>query len=184
VFAIQKDIADRVATAMAARLGTAKSLTSEPKGTQSVEAYNAYLKGRFHANKANGEDLQRAIAYYGDAIRNDPSYAVAYAALAEAYEQLPVQAEVSEREVYPKARSAALKALELDGSLAEAHTALGVVKTFYDWDWIGAGNELRRALDLNPNSAVAHYWYGWYLLILREFDQGIAEIRNALHLDP
>jgi len=193
IFTVQSDIAQHVANALAARLASASAaaapsvethvLQSKGAGTKDLEAYNAYLKGRFYYNKGTVEGLHKAIEYFDEAIRNDPSYALAYAATADTYEQLLGYEGVS-AEKYSKARSAALKALELDQSLAEAHTALGVVKTFYHWDWAGADAAFRRALALNPNSATTHNWYGWYLLYLRRWDEAIDELRRAIELDP
>ncbi len=192
IFAVQTDIAQHVATALAARLALVSGVTSSPgahaqeskgAGTKDLDAYNAYLKGRFFYNKGTVEGLHKAIEYFDDATRHDPSYALAYASIADTYEQL-LGYEGASAEKYSKARSAALKALELDQSLAEAHTALGVVKTFYDWDWAGADAAFRRALALNPNSAPTHNWYGWYLLYLRRWDEAIAELGRAIELDP
>lgn len=190
-FAIQKSIADQVAQALAARLGTAASIANEPRGTQSSEAYNSYLRGRFHTNKSSLEGLTEGIRQFQDAVRRDPSFALAYVGLAEAYVQLPIQLEfdqvnyaVHARGAYPNARQAALKAIELDPSLSEAHTALGVVKTFYDYDWAGAEAAFKRALDLNPNSSSTYWWYAWHQLFLRKFDEGISQMRRAVELDP
>ncbi len=192
IFTVQTDIAQHVANALAARLAFVSAVTTSPgthaqeskgAGTKDLEAYNAYLKGRFYYNKGTVEGLHKAIEYFDNATRRDPSYALAYAATADTYEQLLGYEGVS-TEKYSKARSAALKALELDQSLAEAHTALGVVKTFYDWDWAGADADFRRALTLNPNSATTHNWYGWYLLYLRRWDDALAELRRAIELDP
>jgi TolB-like protein/class 3 adenylate cyclase/Flp pilus assembly protein TadD len=192
IFTVQTDIAQHVANALAARLAMVSAVTTSPEthaqeskgaGTQDLEAYNAYLKGRYFYNKGTVEGLHKAIEHFDEAIRHDPSYALAYAAIADTYEQLLGYEGVS-TEKYSKARSAALKALELDPSLAEAHTALGVVKTFYDWDWAGADAAFRRALVLNPNSATTHNWYGWHLLYLRRWDDAIAELRRAIELDP
>ena len=183
-FAIQKNIAERVAVALAAKLGTAKSVAQEPHGTQNSEAYNAYLKGRFHANKSSLEGMKQGIVHFEHAIRRDPSFALAYVGLAEAYAQLPIQDDAYAKEAWPKVRSAALRAIELDPSLAEAHAALGAVKTFHDYDWPGAEAEFKRALALNPNASSTHWWYAWYHLFLRHFDEGIAEMRRAVELDP
>ncbi len=183
VFAVQRDIAQRVADALALKLGISSTPPPEAGGTSNVGAYNAYLLGRFHYNKGDVEGLHKAVEYYEEAISQDTSYAVAYAALADVHEQLAAY-EGASNERFPKARAAALKALDLDESVAEAHTALGVVKTFYEWDWAGARESFERALALNPNSALTHNWYGWYLLFLREWDHGIAELRRAVELDP
>ena len=152
-------------------------------GDKNLEAYNAYLKGRFYYNKGTVEDLHKAIPHFEDAIRHDPSYALAYAGLADTYANL-VGYEAATAKLYSKVKSSALKALQLDDSLAEAHTSLGVVKAFYDYDLPGAGEEFRRALVLNPNSAMTHDWYSWYLLWFPRSDEAIAVQRRAVQLDP
>jgi TolB-like protein/class 3 adenylate cyclase/Tfp pilus assembly protein PilF len=183
-FAIQKNIANRVAVALSARLGTATAVANEPRGTQSTEAYNAYLKGRFHTNKSSLEGLKEGIKHFEEAVRLDSSFALGYVGLAEAYQQLPMQDDTYSNTAYPAARLAAQRAIDLDPTLAEAHAALGVVKTFYEYDWSGAEEEFQRALALNPNSSTTHWWYAWYNMFLRRFDQGIAEMRRAVELDP
>ena len=182
IFAVQREIAQHVADALARRLGVSTAAHDQAGGTSNLGAYNAYLQGRFHYNKGDMEGLHKAVEYYEQAIGQDPSYAVAYAALAEVLEQI-AGFEVDSAK-FPKARAAALKALEVDPSVAEAHTALGVVQTFYEWDWSGGRASFGRALALNPNSAVTHNWYGWYLLFQREWDEAIAELRRAVELDP
>jgi TolB-like protein/class 3 adenylate cyclase len=183
IFVVQSDIAQRVADALAMRLGVARTQQTEVGETRDLEAYNAYLKGRFYYNKGSAEGLHQALQYYEEAIRRDTSFAVAYAALADTHEQLAGY-EGASADRMPKARAAALKALELDESVAEAHLALGVVKAFYDWDFPGAEEAFKRALGLNPNSAIAHDWYGWYLLWFRRWDEATAELRRAVQLDP
>src|SRR5262249_26983494 len=150
IFTVQSDIAQHVTNALAVRLASGPQpadaghvTEAQGAGTKDLEAYNTYLKGRYYYNKGTVEDLHRAIGYYDEAVRRDPSYALAHAAIADAYEQL-VAYEGASAEKYSRARAAALKALELDDSLAEAHTALGVIKTFHDWDWAGADAEFRR----------------------------------------
>jgi tetratricopeptide (TPR) repeat protein len=192
IFTVQTDIAQHVANALAARLALVSEVTtltdsrsqeSRGAGTRDLEAYNAYLKGRFYANKGTVEELRKAIPYFEDAIRRDPSYAMAYAGLADAYGNLAGY-EGATAGLYSKVRSAALKALELDESLAEAHTSIGIVKAFYDYDLPGAGEEFRRALALNPNSAMTHDWYSYYLLFYPRWDEAIAIQRRAVQLDP
>jgi TolB-like protein/class 3 adenylate cyclase/Flp pilus assembly protein TadD len=182
--AIQRSIADRVAVAMAERLETVKAAAQEPQDTQNTEAYNAYLKGRFHANRSTLEGMKQGIVHFEQAIRLDPSFAAAYVGLAEAYAQLPIQDDAYAKEAWQKVHSAAQKAVELDPSLAEAHAMLGAVKTFYDYDWPGAEAEFKRALTLNPSSSSTHWWYAWYHLFLRRFDEGITAMRRAVELDP
>ena len=183
VFVVQSDIAQRVTDALTTRLGVARTQQTEVGGTRDLEAYNAYLKGRFYYNKGSIEALHQALRYFEEAIRRDASFAVAYAAIADTHEQLAGY-EGASAERFTKARTAALKALELDGSVPEAHMALGVVKAFYDWDFPGAEEAFKRALALNPNSAITHDWYGWYLLWFRRWDEATAELRKAVELDP
>ena len=192
IFAVQTDIAQQVANALAARLALVSGLTTlaethaqefKGAGTKDLDAYNAYLKGRFYANKGTVEDLRKSIPYFEDAIRRDPSYALAYAGLADAYGNLAGY-EGATAGLYTKVKSAALKALQLDESLAEAHTSIGIVKAFYDYDLPGAGEEFRRALALNPNSAMTHDWYSYYLLFFPRWDEAVAVQRRAVQLDP
>jgi TolB-like protein/Tfp pilus assembly protein PilF len=184
IFAVQADIARRVVDALAARLALPDGRPTKASGTPRLDAYNAYLRGRFQANKASAEGLESAIGYYEQAIRLDSSYALAYASLAEAYEQMPAVAGVATALVYPKAKAAAEEALRLDESLPEAHTALAVARAFFDWDWVGAEKSFSRALELSSSSASAHQWYAWYLLFLGRVDEGITEMRRAAALDP
>jgi adenylate cyclase len=192
IFAVQTDIAQHVTNALAARLALVSGVTPSPgthaqeskgAGTKDLDAYDAYLKGRFYSNKGTVEGLHKAIPHFEDAIRRDPSYALAYAGLADAYGNLAGY-EGATAELYSKVRSAALKALQLDESLGEAHTSIGIVKAFYDYDLPGAGEEFRRALALNPNSAMTHDWYSFYLLFFPRWDEAIAVQRRAVQLDP
>jgi TolB-like protein/class 3 adenylate cyclase/Tfp pilus assembly protein PilF len=183
IFAVQGDIAQRVTDALAKRLNVVSTGQPRTSLTPDLEAYNAYLKGRFYYNKGSTEGLKHALQYYEEAIQRDGSFAVAYAALADTYEQLSgYDGRATER--MPKARVAAVKALELDQSLAEAHMALAAVKAFYDWDFSSAEESFKRALALNPNSELVHDWYGWYLLWFRRWVEAIAEVRRAVELDP
>ena len=190
IFTVQTDIAQHVANALAAKFvaatpASADSHAQESKGsgTTDLEAYNAYLKGRFYYNKGTVGDLYKAIPYFNEAIRRDSSYALPHAGLADTYGNL-IGYEGATDELYAKTKSAAVKALELDESLAEAHTSLGIVKAFYEYDLPGAGEEFRRALALNPNSAMTHDWYSFYLLFFPRWDEAIAIQRRAVQLDP
>jgi serine/threonine protein kinase/tetratricopeptide (TPR) repeat protein len=147
-------------------------------------AHEAYLTGRFYWNKRTPQGLQKSVDYLEQAVRKDPKYAVAYAALADSYHLLPELTAVPASEAFPKARTAALKALEIDDSLAEAHTALGNVKEDYDWDWSGAEKEYKRALELNPGYEIAHAWYSNLLLELGRLPEALGEARIAQQLDP
>ena len=127
----------------------AKSYTVNP------EAYQLYLQGRYHGNKGTEQELKKSIEYYQQALRRDPNYALVDAGLADAYSNLSDWF-LAPRQVMPQAKAAAMRALELDESLAEAHTSLAFIKVIYDWDWSGAAREVQRAIELNPNSADAH----------------------------
>jgi TolB-like protein/DNA-binding winged helix-turn-helix (wHTH) protein/Flp pilus assembly protein TadD len=150
--------------------------------TESNEAYQLYLKGRFFWNKRTAEALRKSVEYFNQAIDKDPHFALAYAGLADCYvvpaNQLPP------REAMPKAKAAALRALELDETLAEAHASLGRVLAAYDWDWAGAEKEYKRAIELNPRYAIAHQWYGGYLSVMGRKDEAIAERKLAQELEP
>ena len=147
------------------------------------EAHQQFLLGRFHLNKGTGEGLKKAIEYFELAIAKDPGDASAYAGLAEAYKGLSSDY-VHPREAMPKAKTAALTALKLDESLAEAHAALGLIHLVYDWDGPAAERELRRAIQLNPSLATARLNYAAYLSTQGRQDEAVQEIRRAVELNP
>lgn len=150
------------------------------------EAYNSYLKGRYFWNKRTADGLKVALAYFNQAIEADPKYAAAYSGLADTYALLGdwQYAVMTPKEALPKAKAAAMKALELDNGLSEAHNSLAFCLDGFDWDFDGAGKEFRRAIELNPGYAPAHHWYAWHLSLLGRYDQAIAEMRKAEDLDP
>ena len=149
------------------------------------EAYEAYLKGRYYLSKRTGPDYLKAMEYFQQAADQDPSYAPAYAGLAESYNFYAAYGLLSPQEAYPKARAAAIRSLELDGTLAEARVSLAFIKMVADWDWAGAEVEYRRALELAPGSAQAHYFHAYtYLTPKGQFEEAIAELKRALELDP
>jgi eukaryotic-like serine/threonine-protein kinase len=178
--AIAKAIVDEVEVKVTpqeqARL--ARSHSVNPK------AHEAYLAGRFFWNKRTAEGLTKSIAYFEQAIASDPGYALAYAGLADSYHAVPELTNVTVGEALPKARMAALKALELDESLAEAHSALGTVKEDYDWDWTGAEEQYNRAIELNPGNSTVRIFYSNLLLEEGRFPEALSEARAAQHLDP
>ena len=184
IFAVQAGIAQRVAEALRVHLLARERKELEKRGTEDIEAYTLYLQGRFHANKGTEEGLRKGLAYFRRAVERDARYANAHAGIADAWALLPVLATVEPREAFPKARAAAERALTLDDGSAEAHRSLAYVQMLYDWDWGRAEQEFRRAIALNPNYAAAHHGYGWYLVIRRRFDEGIAEMGRAAELDP
>lgn len=153
--------------------------------TTNAEAYQLYLKGRYYSSKGTLEGLQKGVEYFEQAIEKDAGNAQAYAGLANCYNDLAGGfAYLPPKEDFSKAKAAATRALEIDDTLAEGHTALGWVKWGYDWDWPGAEQEFRRAIELDPSSAVAHGRYASYLVTMGHFDDGIAESKRAQELDP
>ncbi|MCA1600355.1 MAG: tetratricopeptide repeat protein, partial [Acidobacteria bacterium] len=156
--------------------------------TESNDAYQLYMKGRLYWNKRTSQGLHKSVEYYEQAIARDPNFALAYAGLADSYSLLggpEAGGDMRPNEVLPKAKTAALRAIEIDGSLAEPHVSLGHVSYFYDRDWTAAEREFKRAIELNPNYAVAHHWYAIFLSTFRQrIPEALVEIRRALELDP
>jgi TolB-like protein/Flp pilus assembly protein TadD len=182
--ALQNDIARDVADKLKVKLSGADEQKLAKNYTENPEAYQLYLKGRFYWNKRTPQDIEKSIEYFDQAITLDRNYALAHTGLADAYALLPVYGNLPAGESLPKAREAALKALSLDDRLAEAHTALGGVLNYYDYDFAGAEREYKRAIELNPNYATAHQWYGELLTHLGRHEESLAEMRRALQIDP
>jgi TolB-like protein/Tfp pilus assembly protein PilF len=184
MFALQVDLAKDMTSMLRMRLTgedekrMAKSYTANP------EAYQDYLKGQYGWNKRTEEGLNKAIDFFQQAIAKDPTYALAYSGVSDGYSQLALIGFVPPKEAFPKAKEAAQKALELDGTLAEAHTSLAWIKANYDWDRAGAEREFQRAIELKPSSVTAHQLYGLALAWTGRFEEGIREFKRALELDP
>jgi DNA-binding winged helix-turn-helix (wHTH) protein/TolB-like protein/Tfp pilus assembly protein PilF len=159
-----------------------RSRALEP--TRNTAAYQAYLQGRFLWNQRSEPALRRAVGQFRRAIELDPSFALAYSALADAYTTLGYLGWDAPVATFPVARPYALKAIELDPSLSQAHASLAYIKFYFDWDWAGAGEEFRRAIELNPNDPVAHQWHAVYLLAAGRPDDAMREVRTAQRLDP
>ena len=183
VFAIQDEIARGIVEAMKIQPVTAPDAPLVKRQTTNTEAYRLYLKGRFFWSQ-RGIGLRKAIHYFELALMEDPSYALAYTGLADSYALLAFYSYLPPKEAIPKLKTAASKALQLDERLAEAHSSLGFASLIYDWDWVNAENELKRALELNPNYATAHHWLGVYCSAMGRHDEAIAESRCALEIDP
>ena len=186
VFAIQSDIAKRIARELKIKLLRNETLRLEKKATGIPEAYSLYLKGRHSLNTRTEKGLKEAIRHFENAIKHDPDFALAYTGLADAYSILASYSleYVPPREGFPKAKAAAEKALVIDPNLAEAHASLGLVKFYYDWDWAGAEAEFKKALELNPGYSQAHQYYADFVKSFGRFDEALQEMKKALTLDP
>lgn len=184
LLATQREIATEITQKLKLRLsGDEKGLTKNY--TDSNEAYQLYLKGRYHFAKRTKDDMQRGIEYFQQAIRLDPNFALAYASIAEYYNQMPTYPYLSSMEAFPQAKVAAQRALEIDPTLAEAHTALANYFAVYDWNWAEAERKFKRAIELDPNNSAAHFRYGQlYLAPLGRYDEAVAELKRALELEP
>jgi tetratricopeptide (TPR) repeat protein len=184
IFAIQRDIATRVAKALQGELLDAEKGQIEKQGTANLEAYTLYLKGLYHLNRQGKAALDKSKTYFEQALAKDPNYALAYAGLAEYYNFIPWHSRTPPQEAYPRAQAAAEKALALDDTLADAYTSLAYGKMLYFYDWGGAERALTRALALQPNSAKVLSYYGFYLRIMGRWEEAIAALQRAQALDP
>ena len=181
---LQSEIARDVSNKLKTKLSGADVANVEKTYTTDPEAYQLYLKGKFFWNKRTGESLKQASEYYRQAIEKDPNYALAYSGLAETYVLFSSYDVAPANDSMPQAKAAALRALEIDDSLAEAHTALGFYLSNYEWDRDASEKEYRRAIELKPNYPTAHHWLGSDLSNVKRFDDSIAELRLAEELDP
>jgi len=184
VFTIQDDITSAIVKELKLSLMGEEGKYLAKRYTKNQEAYNLYLKGRYFHNDRTEEGFRKAIEYFNQAIELDPAYALAYVGLADSYILLGEWEISPPKEVYPKAKTAVLKALEIDELLSEAHCALAMIKRDYDWDWDGAEKEFKRAIELNPNYPTAHQWYAEYLSCMARHEEAIEEIGIAQELDP
>jgi serine/threonine protein kinase/Tfp pilus assembly protein PilF len=183
LFALQGEIAKEMTAALRLRLTGDEEERVVKSYAPNPGAYRDYLKGLYWLNKWSGES-NKGIGYFQQAIVKDPAYALAHSGLADCYNMIGLYSLVPPKEAYPKANAAAHKALELDDALAEAHASLGLIKTFYDWDWPGAEGELQRAIALNPDLAFAHVLRGTLVLSMGRIEEGITEYKRGLELDP
>ena len=186
VLALQGEIALEVANEIEQTLGGQKRTPTNSRNSspQAYEAYELYLRGQYFFNKRSNQGFEQAIHYFQQAIEKDPNYARAYAGLADSYALIGGYGGRSQTEFMPKARAAALRALEIDPTLPEAHTALALIVQNYDWDWQTSEKEFRRSIELNPNYATAHHWYAEHLMWLGRFDEALRESESASQLDP
>ena len=184
--ALQNRVARAIADQIRINLTPQERAALENARVVNPEAYQSYLKGRYFWNKRTADGLMGALAYFNQAIEEDAKYAQAYSGLADTYALLGdwQYAVMTPREALPKAKAAAMKALELDSGLGEAHNSLAFVLDGFDWNLDSGGKEFQRAIELNPGYATAHHWYAWHLSLLGRYDEAIAEMRKAQNLDP
>jgi adenylate cyclase len=183
IFAVRSEVAQQVAATLKVRLLGEEKKRLDQKPTENLEAYNLYRQGRYYADKLSEEGMKKGLGFFGQAIEKDPRFALVYAAVAETY-VLFADVFIAPREAFSKAKDAALKAIKLDDSLAEAHASLGFVHYHYDWDWAAAEKEFKRAISLNPQSAQSYTLYTHYLAGMGRFDEANNQGRRALDLDP
>lgn len=187
LLALQNEVAQEIADEIQLTLGSSKAALAEHKpaaAPNSYEAYDSYFKGRYFWNKRTKEGFQQAAQYFQQSIAKDPNYARAYAGMADTYALMGSWSLIAQSESAPKARAAALKALQIDDGLAEAHTSLALVAQNYDYDWQTAEKEFKRAIELDPGYATAHQWYAECLSLQGRFDEALVESERALQLDP
>lgn len=185
IFEVQDEIAAKITEELKRRfdISTQKSTHSESP-VNNIEAYNVYLKGLWEWNKSSPRGVRNAIENYRKAIELEPQFALAYSGIAGGYAYLGATGQMLPMKAYPLAKEAAKKALEIDDKQAESHLALAVVRMFYEWDWRGARESFKMAIDLNPGSAQIHSLYSMYLQAIGKFDDAIREARVAARLDP
>lgn len=184
IFGVESDIAKTIAETLQAKLTGAEESLIAKHPTESTEAHELYLKGRFFWNKRTPENFEKAITYFQQAIEKDTNYALAYSGIADCYALLADYSARPPNETMPKAKAAALKSLQIDPNLAEAHASLAQILRDYDWDYAGALREMDRAIQLNPNYATAHQWRAESLSPFERHEEAIAEAKRALELDP
>ena len=184
IFAMEEDIAKEISEKLRLKLTVQKENLLAKRYTEDIEAYHLYLRGRYYWNKRTEEALCKGIDYFKQAIERDPTYALAYAALADSYIPLGYYCYLPPKDAFPKAKAAAQKALEIDPTLSEAHAVLGGAKLGFDWDWSGSEKELRAAIELNPNYPRAWQNLAETLLVVGRADEATTMARRALEVDP
>ena len=184
ILALQGEVAKAIASEIQVTITPQEEAGMARRGAINPDAFHAYLKGRYHWEKRSEEGLARALRFFQEAIEIDPTYAPAYAGLADYYITLGNFSLADSMSIYPKAKAAALRGLEIDPGSAEAYTSLATVEGSFEWDREGAERDYRRAIALNPNYATAHHWYADHLVSLARFEEGMAEIAVAQSVDP
>jgi eukaryotic-like serine/threonine-protein kinase len=184
ILSLQSDVATAIAREIQIKVSPQEQALLASSRPVNPGAYQLYLKGRYFGEKRTRANLNKACEYFEQAIEKDPTYALAYAGLADAYVLLSDYGALPSKQGFPKAKAAALKALQIDNTLADAYPSLGWVRCFYEWDFPGAETDFKRAIELKSNYATAHLWYGWYLTVMGRFNEGFAELKKAQELDP
>jgi len=184
IFAVEDSISRQMVEALLPNLTGEERRRVTKHYTENIEAYELYLRGRYFLDKRTSEGLKKSIEYFQQATERDPRYALAFVGLADSYVQLEVRADMRPLDSSQKARAAAMRALEIDDTIAEAHASLANIKYWYDWDWAGAESEFRRAIELSPNYPVSHQLYAPYLITMGRQQEAFSEIQQARALDP
>jgi tetratricopeptide (TPR) repeat protein len=184
ILMVQEEISREIAAKLRLKLSGEHEMRLKKRPTENTAAYQLYLKGRYFWNKRTEEGLRKGMEFFNQAIEEDQFYALAYVGLADSYDMLATYNLSQPSAVLDRAKAAAEKALEIDDQLAEAHTSLAKVRADYDWDWVGAEEQFKRALELNPNYATTHHWYGLHLMAMGRFGEAAAWIKQAQNLDP
>ena len=184
LLSVQREIATDIYGRVRPTLVRGENKVLSKRPTESTQAYQLYLQGLFYWNKGTAADFKTAADFFTQAVQQDGRYALAYAGLADTYSLMGDYGYLASSEAWPKAKSAAMQALDIDNTLPEAHTSLGLVKEHFEWNWPEAEQEFRRAIELNPNSANAHHWFGEYLTNMGQFEEGLRETRKGEEVDP
>jgi serine/threonine-protein kinase len=186
VLALQDEVAGAIAHEIRIKLTPSEQARLATPRAINPEAHETYLRGLYHIGKRNEKDLEKSIAYFQQAIQQDPNYALAYAGLADSYALRGsfLYMALPPREVMPKSKSAALRALQIDDSLGEVHATLAYIEMIYDWNWVKSEEDFKRSIEINPNYAQAHHWYALHLAAMGREDESVAEMKRAQELDP
>jgi eukaryotic-like serine/threonine-protein kinase len=184
VFAIEEEISQEITENLRLKLTGAQKKRLAKRYTENTEAYQLYLKGRYHWNKRTQEGITKGIEFFDQAIALDPNYALAYAGVADGYNLLASYSTMSPRTAFLRAKATVMRALKLDPNLAEANASLAHIRFWYEWDWHGAERDFKKALELNSGYGTAHLWYALYLMSMGRVDEAIAEVKRAQELDP
>ena len=184
IFAVEDSISKQMVEALRLRLTDDEQRRVTRHYTENIDAYRLYLKGRYFQDKRTTDGLTKSIEYFERTTENDPNYALAFAGLADSYVALAVRSDMRPQDSYQKAKAAAMRAIEIDDTTAEAHASLGNVAYWYDWDWSRAEREFKRAIELSPNYLTAHQFYAAYLIATGRHHDAISEIKHAQELEP